>query len=210
MSYQTQGFQQDIFNSHQSNDRRQTQRHENTLNEGYTATQQQQPRQQQQQQQPQQQQSQQQVTSIELLDLDDLDNQSSMGSHNIPNVNMNSVEENMEFPDMQKYQKNIRNTTREINGLAGMNPTMKNQTMTNPTIQQKSEESYTPQIMEYQQNSAPVYSTREPITCIEIAEHVSNCPICSKLYKSDCTIYIIAIVVLAIICILLLKKTLDI
>ena len=48
------------------------------------------------------------------------------------------------------------------------------------------------------------------ISCLEIAEHVSNCPICSKFYKNDNTIYIIAIVVLLIICILLLKKCLDI
>ena len=52
-----------------------------------------------------------------------------------------------------------------------------------------------------------------PITtkpnCIDCNEHISNCPICSKFYKNDKIIYIIAIVILAIICILLLKRVLD-
>ena len=47
-------------------------------------------------------------------------------------------------------------------------------------------------------------------SCLDVAEHIANCPICSKFYNTDKTIYIIAIVVLCIICILLLKKVLDI
>ncbi len=47
-------------------------------------------------------------------------------------------------------------------------------------------------------------------SCLEIADHIPNCPICSKLYESDKTIYLIAIVVLAMICIILLKKVLDV
>lgn len=47
-------------------------------------------------------------------------------------------------------------------------------------------------------------------SCLDVAEHIANCPICSKFYNTDKTIYIIAIVALAIICILLLKKVLDV
>lgn len=47
-------------------------------------------------------------------------------------------------------------------------------------------------------------------SCLSVAEHVANCPICSRFYNNDKTIYIIAIVVLLIICILLLKKVLDV
>ena len=47
-------------------------------------------------------------------------------------------------------------------------------------------------------------------SCLDVAEHIANCPICSKFYNTDKTIYIIAIVILSIICILLLKKVLDI
>ena len=46
-------------------------------------------------------------------------------------------------------------------------------------------------------------------TCLEISDHVGGCPICSRFYKNDSSIYIIAIVVLAIICILLLKRVLN-
>lgn len=48
------------------------------------------------------------------------------------------------------------------------------------------------------------------INCVDIAKHVQDCPICSKFYKNDNTVYIIAIVVLAIVCLLLLKRVLDV
>jgi len=47
-------------------------------------------------------------------------------------------------------------------------------------------------------------------SCINVAEHISLCPICSKFYNNDKTVYIIAIVVLSVICILLMKKVLDV
>ena len=46
-------------------------------------------------------------------------------------------------------------------------------------------------------------------SCLNVAEHISGCPICSKFYNDDKSIYIIAIIVLAVICLLLLKKVLD-
>lgn len=46
-------------------------------------------------------------------------------------------------------------------------------------------------------------------SCLSFAEHHANCPICSKFYNNDKTIYVIAIVVLAVVCILLLKRVLD-
>jgi hypothetical protein len=47
-------------------------------------------------------------------------------------------------------------------------------------------------------------------SCLSVAEHIASCPICSKFYNNDKTIYIIAIVVLALVCILLLKRVLDV
>jgi hypothetical protein len=52
------------------------------------------------------------------------------------------------------------------------------------------------------------FSNNQP-TCLEIAKHIENCPICSKFYKRDNSLYIIAIIILSIICILLLKKVLN-
>ena len=70
-----------------------------------------------------------------------------------------------------------------------------------PTI----EESYEKQSDEIKQYAMPDNTP----SCLIIAEHIANCPICSKFYNDDRTIYIIAIIVLAVICILLLKKILS-
>jgi hypothetical protein len=48
------------------------------------------------------------------------------------------------------------------------------------------------------------------INCIDIARHVQNCPICSRFYNNDRSVYIIAIVVLCIVCLLLLKRVLNV
>lgn len=57
--------------------------------------------------------------------------------------------------------------------------------------------------------STPSRPTVDSPTCLEICSHIDSCPICSKFYKNDNAIYIIAIVVLSIICILLLKRVLN-
>lgn len=68
-------------------------------------------------------------------------------------------------------------------------------------------------VREYEQPIPEVVMTNNKHsgpTCIEVAEHIASCPICSKFYNNDKTVYIIAIVMLAIVCILLLKRVLDI
>lgn len=48
------------------------------------------------------------------------------------------------------------------------------------------------------------------INCIEIANHIKNCPICSKLYGStDKIFYIVVIIFLLIICLILLKNIIN-
>lgn len=61
-----------------------------------------------------------------------------------------------------------------------------------------------------QQHMPSKYLPTSAINCLDIAEHVKDCPICSKFYKNDNTVYIIVIVILVILCILLLKRVLDI
>lgn len=46
-------------------------------------------------------------------------------------------------------------------------------------------------------------------SCLDIANHVKDCMICSKFYNSDRSMYIMVIIILSIVGILLLKKTLD-
>ena len=48
------------------------------------------------------------------------------------------------------------------------------------------------------------------INCLDIARHVEGCPICSRFYNNDKTVYIIAIVILSIVCLLLLKRVLNV
>lgn len=47
------------------------------------------------------------------------------------------------------------------------------------------------------------------ISCMRIATHIRDCPICSKFYNCDNSMYIVCIVLLAIICIILLKRIID-
>lgn len=58
------------------------------------------------------------------------------------------------------------------------------------------------------QHSQHIPHPRE-LSCMEIARHVKHCPICSKFYDNDKSIYIIVIILLVIFCIILLKKILD-
>jgi hypothetical protein len=46
--------------------------------------------------------------------------------------------------------------------------------------------------------------------CIDIANHIHDCPICSRFYNNDKTVYIIVIIVLSIVCLLLLKRVLNV
>jgi hypothetical protein len=48
------------------------------------------------------------------------------------------------------------------------------------------------------------------INCIDFANHVKGCPICSKLYNTDKTLYVITIICLVLICLYLLKKIANI
>ena len=58
-------------------------------------------------------------------------------------------------------------------------------------------------------NQDMIETTQLPISCIDINKHITTCPICSKFYQNDNSIYIITIIVLSVICILLLKRILD-
>ena len=48
------------------------------------------------------------------------------------------------------------------------------------------------------------------LSCLDINSHIVKCPICSKFFKPNVTIYIIIIAVLIIICLLMLKKCLNV
>jgi len=45
--------------------------------------------------------------------------------------------------------------------------------------------------------------------CIDVANHIKSCPICSKFYENDKSMYVIIIIILVIICIILARKVLE-
>jgi hypothetical protein len=48
------------------------------------------------------------------------------------------------------------------------------------------------------------------LNCIDFANHVKSCPICSKLYNTDKTIYVISIIGLILLCLFLMKRIANI
>ena len=110
-------------------------------------------------------------------------------------------------PNSEKYDKFLKNNYTPPDE-AGMNYREQPQEM---YMQQNMQNMQNMQMgyMEQQPQYKEMYDGREP-SCIQIANHISNCPICIKFYNNDKTLYILAIVILAIFCILLIKKVLNI
>lgn len=104
-------------------------------------------------------------------------------------------------PDQDKYKKFIRNGTG--------NPAMESgMSRTKPKVQ----DDMMMVIDEPQQAQQPhaLQHTAQMYNCIDIANHIKMCPICSKLYNDDKTLYILCIILLCIVCIILIKRILNV
>ena len=66
------------------------------------------------------------------------------------------------------------------------------------------------QTPEFFNGPKPVKNNSSELSCVEVADHIENCPICSKFYRNNNTIFLIIIFILSIFCLILLKKVLDI
>lgn len=110
--------------------------------------------------------------------------------------------------DDEKYQKYLRNPHR-IDAQSGMSP---NNAFSSGYAQLGSNEQYQMQNQNRQMMIPPSHQIPQQTfgNCIDIARHIQDCPICSKFYSSDKTIYIIIIVILAIVTLLLLKRILNV
>jgi hypothetical protein len=124
----------------------------------------------------------------------------------------------MERPDIHdnRYQKHIRGA-HVINHQAGMdnNGPMEGYGPAQPNSFHASLQHPQEAIMQApppQKMEAPMMMQPDPMSynCVDIAKHIQGCPICSKFYHNDKTVYIIAIVVLSIVCLLLLKRVLNV
>ena len=104
------------------------------------------------------------------------------------------------------------------------NPYQAQQTHQTQHQQQQSQNPYqthqTHQTQHQQQQSQNPYQVNEELpiirenfnpilNCLDIANHTKSCPICTKFYDNDKTVYIIIIIILAVITALLLKRVLE-
>jgi len=146
----------------------------------------------------------------ELPELEDLESV-GMNRGSSPNGEPHTFGKPLHFANQEiqeKFQKFIRPPMGEAIKESGMG-----REFNHPP--QQTEFFSTPPPQEYlnQENSQPRYpqpqQSQHSPTCLEIASHVKSCPICSRFYNNDNTIYIIAIIILSIICILLLKRVLN-
>lgn len=134
------------------------------------------------------------VTLIDdLPDLDQLE----------PSMYNNQMNNMVPVSEIERVQKFIRNNKYDPHPGSGMQ--VYNEPKTG-YLQQN------PYMTEQYEDQMPVLRDvpSVPISCADIYKHIENCPICSKLYNNDKTIYIILIIFLTVICIILLKKVLDV
>ena len=148
----------------------------------------------------------------DLLDLDD-PKEETTNSLNYKDILPNGQEDKFaKFIRQQhksKYEENERNTHNMNNGYPQQG--YHQQDMNNGYPQQGYHHQDNRNIQESYINNQNPYSipSHSPYSCLDIAGHIENCPICSKFYNNDKSVYIVAIVILVIICIILLKKVLD-
>ena len=151
------------------------------------------------------------VTRIEdLPELSDIENSYKRGESGMGNVE----------PKMNKYIRNHSrqdyNNNNSMNNKNSMNNSMNN----NNSMNMKHINNFEP----YQGNKAQIYIEEQPIrqkefyeptplptklNCLDVCNHIKDCPLCSKFYHNDNTLYIIIIVVLLILTIILSKKVLN-
>ena len=144
-------------------------------------------------------QGQQRVTKIDdLLDLD-RENDGRMQYQNQAinrNIRMHSTGLQQQRPMIQQQRQMIQQPLRNVTPIADLeNVPSQNYQEEQPDQQNKNIKTF-----EMPDNTP---------SCLDVAEHIANCPICSKFYNNDKTLYIVAIVILAVICVILLKKVID-
>ena len=133
----------------------------------------------------------------DLLDLDDPSN----GSEGFSNRNVGSYTNAIRSNNPNMFRGNAVDGAKRIEQSRQIHPQMHSNVR--------------PYHSSYKQ-SANIYegyenkSNNSDITCQQVLKHISNCPICSKFYNNDRTVYIIIIVILIIISLLLFKKVLDV
>ena len=129
--------------------------------------------------------------------------------------------------EMTQVQKFIRDTAYNPPMESGMNPNASSNVLRRQPSHYQQQQQPQPQpqpqpqqMVMIEQNidtSAPppnVYQQQHQhrilsLSCIDVAEHTSSCIVCSKLYNTDTSLYIIVICILLLFSAILFKKVLD-
>ena len=152
-----------------------------------------------------------------LLDIDELEGPAPLSSGIRPqSINYPRYEGiNQQGPDpSDKFANHIRNN-RRIPDLAGMGAYNSNDTPSPMMIGQGPGNAN-----KMNMYGEPIQNDHNPVsqfagvtsnpTCVDCAAHAANCPVCKSYFNNDHTLYIITICILSLICILLLKKVLNV
>lgn len=67
---------------------------------------------------------------------------------------------------------------------------------------------YSDALLGVQPSPHSIFYRNQPLQfgCVDIAHHIETCPICSRLYDTDKTLYVLAIIGLLILCFLMVKR----
>lgn len=124
--------------------------------------------------------------------------------------NIDELDQNDQYTNENdtKYQKFIRNSHRPNaeSGMSSMHSGGMHPQMHTPMNEIVGDIRSAGMREHYQ----PVEHYSPPFNCIDIANHINSCPICSRFYKHDKSVYIVIIALLLIVCVLLLKKVLNV
>lgn len=64
------------------------------------------------------------------------------------------------------------------------------------------------------ESSEPRQYVQQPayreLTCREVSDHIRECPICTSFYHKDTSLHLVFIVLLSLVCVLLLKRVLNV
>lgn len=158
------------------------------------------------------------VTMIdELPYLEDLESQINSNSSNglsmIPSENMGSIQKlirnNIYNPPVESGMNANTSSLKQVQQPPPTTTVPPNQIIDDPRNYNQEMILLPPRHQQQYIQQPPVVYNSEP-TCIQVAEHTMNCVVCSKLYQHNNSGYIVMIILLAIICILLLKRVLNV
>lgn len=138
------------------------------------------------------------VTKIsDLPDVDTLDSQGMQGMHSVrPTSISESKYRSMNDPSNQTPNPNFQRHHES----SGMNYTQPYQDLETPP----------PMQIPMEQNFEIENTSHMEPTCLQCAAHADSCPICKTYFNNDKTVYIVVILFLSILCMLLLKKILNV